>query len=762
MEVAGDAPNVIHGLAPVLKAVGYHLDHLPEALHLLWSLAQDDDRPTNQFPDHPMRVLVEMADLRTGKPFDYLFAIIDAAESWLSEPSKLSPFNVLKPMLAVEASEHINSGLTLTFRSYGLSPDSVRVVRSRVIDLAIDQAKTADVVTAVRAVNALEAAHRAPTACSTASHPRPRSTTGPRSSCPPSSSWATSVLTRRAIRQSESPSGEPCRGTRTTAGKSRKRPLPKRSRGYIAPSSTPWLVPARRLGSARLARRWRLPEGRGSKASRVPMVATELANGRSATDVLKLLEVRLGIERAALDGISSAGRFLWDVFTAAPSVAIALLDTAESSAYPELLAFASIAVGALAEQGNEDAIHLARRLCDSDDLALKQNVAHALSWNRGRRQGLLPGELDLLIELAADEDDSVRASVGRAVFMIAQYDKASAVELLSKIVFRGHGKIAAEALSALIQQGPLTWADTDVALQRAVLDQLIECMKIDAYEITSALSDLSRTEPLAVTKMLMARVDRAADYDGFVYEALPHHWEPPLQVKETEFLSQCLVTIRDWLADNPPSAVRYFRRDDGATLYLGLPEDGAIRPSRSSRSRARRRNSTLSRSRRSSRVCRSPSSCRELISWSSAASCSHDGQGRARGRVPNVASDERSGCDVLVRRISQTPMLPSATRRGASPMTCRADHLSGASSHTWPMRSMDASSSVEIGPTLTTTGGTGDHARRSRFAGGVALRAPCWLVILWRSRSGRSRGLVSLCRRDEGARPRQRRVSRWK
>jgi hypothetical protein len=25
--------------------------------------------------------------------------------------------------------------------------------------------------------------------------------------------------------------------------------------------------------------------------------------------------------------------------------------------------------------------------------------------------------------------------------------------------------------------------------------------------------------------------------------------------------------IRDWLAENPPSAVRYFRRDDGATLY---------------------------------------------------------------------------------------------------------------------------------------------------------------------------------------------------
>ena len=61
--------------------------------------------------------------------------------------------------------------------------------------------------------------------------------------------------------------------------------------------------------------------------------------------------------------------------------------------------------------------------------------------------------------------------------MIAQSDKASAVELLSKIEFRANGNVASEALSALIQQGPLSWADTDAALQRAVLDQLVDCMR---------------------------------------------------------------------------------------------------------------------------------------------------------------------------------------------------------------------------------------------------------------------------------------------
>ena len=560
--------DVVHALAPVLKAVGYHLEHLPEALNLLWSLAQDDDRPTNQFPDHPMRVLVEMADLRTGKPFDYLFAVVDAAESWLSELSKLSPFDVLEPMLAVEGSEPVSSGLTLTFHAYGLAPDSVRVVRSRVIDLAVDQAKTADVVTAVRAVKVLEAAIRGPHGMF---NRKPSDTEV--------DEWAQEFVptivdlgnigadetgdpaVRIAVRRALSwHANHGPTVTKTAAAQA----LARSHRTFIDDVALCLHDGWGRLGVRASGDYQKAEEARQAEFQRV---ATELVNGRSATEVLLLLEARLGIERAALDGISGAGRFLWDVFTAAPAVAVALIEAADCGAYPELMSFASIAVGALAEQGNEDAIRFARRLCASDDFALKQNVAHALSWNRGRRQGLLPGELELLIELAADDDDSVRASVGRAVFTIAQSDQASAVELLSNIEFRGNGRAAAEALSALIQQGPLTWADTDAALQRAMLDQLVDCMKIDEYEITSALSDLSRTEPVAVTKMLMARVDRAADFDGFDYEALPHHWDPPLQVKETGLLSQCLVMIRDWLADNPPSAVRYFRHDDGATLY---------------------------------------------------------------------------------------------------------------------------------------------------------------------------------------------------
>jgi hypothetical protein len=566
--------DVIAALAPVLKAVGYHLGDLPDVLDLLWSLAQDDDRPTNQFPDHPMRILVEMADLRTGKPFDYLFAIIEAAESWLREPTKLSPFEVLKPMLAVEGTDQVGSGLMLTFHAYGLSPESVRDVRTRVIDLAVAQARSADVAAAVRGVDTLEAAvrghrrmfNREPSEAEVDEWTQefvPTIVELGNIGADQTRDAAVRIAIRHALWWHAEHGSDVIRGAASQA-------LSRLHRAFIDD-----LALCLHDGWGRLGLRASGDYQKAEEAIQIEFgrVATELVEGRSATEVLELLEYRVGIERAAFDGVGSAGRFVRHVFTAAPTVAIALLGSVEMGVYPELAAFVSVALGVLAEHGHADTIEYAQRLCESDLPVLKQSVVDALAWNRGSRQGSLPGELALLSGLAADDAASVRASVGRAVFTLALSDKASAVELLSKIEFRGNCKVASEALSALIQQGPLTWADMEGALQQAILDQLVDCAKIDDYVITAALSDLSRSGPVVVTKMLMTRIDRAGESGPFEYEPLPQYWDPPLRVKETKYLGQCLAMIRDWLADNPPSASQYFPRDDGSSLYSRIAGD---------------------------------------------------------------------------------------------------------------------------------------------------------------------------------------------
>jgi hypothetical protein len=156
--------DVIAAVPPVLRNAAYDYDYLGDCLDLLWELAQIDDRPTNQFPDHPLRVLRELANLRSGKPFVFIDKIIDKAEEWLAAPTTqaVSPFDVVEPILATEGTDETSSGLKLTFRSFAILPESVHNVRTRVVSLAEHEARGSDPVRAVRAVQLLENAIREP------------------------------------------------------------------------------------------------------------------------------------------------------------------------------------------------------------------------------------------------------------------------------------------------------------------------------------------------------------------------------------------------------------------------------------------------------------------------------------------------------------------------------------------------------------------------------------------------------------------------
>ncbi|WP_238999457.1 MobF family relaxase [Segeticoccus rhizosphaerae] len=56
---------------------------------------------------------------------------------------------------------------------------------------------------------------------------------------------------------------------------------------------------------------------------------------------------------------------------------------------------------------------------------------------------------------------------------------------------------------------------------------------------------------------------------------------------------------------------------------------------------------------------------------------------------------------------------PKGRSRDASPLTCRMDHLSVASSPIWPMPSMDASDSAQTGLSAISIGETGEHIHRT-------------------------------------------------
>ena len=72
---AASRADVTYATVPVLQNVAYRFESSRPALDRLWALAQDDQRPPNQHPEHPLRVLRGIADLRSGKPFAYIHTV---------------------------------------------------------------------------------------------------------------------------------------------------------------------------------------------------------------------------------------------------------------------------------------------------------------------------------------------------------------------------------------------------------------------------------------------------------------------------------------------------------------------------------------------------------------------------------------------------------------------------------------------------------------------------------------------------------------
>ncbi len=137
----------------------------------------------------------------------------------------------------------------------------------------------------------------------------------------------------------------------------------------------------------------------------------------------------------------------------------------------------------------------------------------------------------------------------------------------SHLKFNRSTAVASEALSGFAAHGPLDWRDTGPTLREDLSAQIIECGSIDRYEILGAIAALSAIDPLAATHLMIARVDRQVDGPpGDGYDAIPYHWEPALEIRNTAHLEECLVAVRDWMAADTRDK-SYHLADDGARLY---------------------------------------------------------------------------------------------------------------------------------------------------------------------------------------------------
>jgi len=81
----GSYEEVLQAVSPVAYAVAHHLEYSAEAAEILWQLRQIDRRDPRQQPDHPLRILADLAAYRPNNPLALNQVILDCVSRWVGK-----------------------------------------------------------------------------------------------------------------------------------------------------------------------------------------------------------------------------------------------------------------------------------------------------------------------------------------------------------------------------------------------------------------------------------------------------------------------------------------------------------------------------------------------------------------------------------------------------------------------------------------------------------------------------------------------------
>ncbi|WP_410676908.1 helix-turn-helix domain-containing protein [Amycolatopsis sp. cmx-4-68] len=571
--------DVIFEIPAILYRAAYSLDHLAEAADLLWELARDDDRPPHQRPEHPMRLLTELAEYAAGKPAGFQDGMISAVERWLRDDRvaehRYSPFAVLEPVLATEFEQRRSDGLSLVLRGYSLNPEWARPHRDRVIDLALKEAREGDARRAVRAVEALGSAIH-----------YPRGMYGRQVSAEERASWTPAFVDvlRHLAGLAAHPSLDPVvvvAVRQAVQSHTRYGTAETRQAALAVLAALPDDID-HRLAQV-LHDGWR-PTNHDSddfvtwqetKEIYFGELAVDMTDRWSPNEVIDHLDRRLALDRYAYGPTAASPiPFVWSLVRRHPEVGVTLLrrlisestsaDPTASGSIDILRELVPTALGKVADSLPDEAMNLARALVATPSIVDTRAVAHAFGWGRGHRTALLEGEPALLLDLIAHDDQEVRRLAVSAAGSI-DGDQQLALQLVTNVRFADSPSVAAEVAALLATPHAARWEQLTDAEIDDLFDQLRQCPSIDDYHITTLLAELSAARPEQVLDLLLRRAETYEHHSSPTnYDAFPFHWDTPLHFRDSRDFERLLRRVVMWIAEAPQS---WTRSQTGAEIF---------------------------------------------------------------------------------------------------------------------------------------------------------------------------------------------------
>ena len=535
------------GLAEILRYVAYNFAHLKPACECLWELAKSDTRETNPRPEHPIRVLSELCEVKPEKPRDVIETVTDFGLSLLEIPDswshKHTPFDFLKPVLEPDGHIETWGGRALTLEQFSVNLAFVRPLRSKLIEKLLSFLPRSDFPRAtLLAARMLHEAVRYPT------HASDR-TEWDAAICETMERLKT-VLKKKTIAPVvllqiiDSVSWHAQYGDGT----------PKKNAQDILD-----LMPE----SLEFRTTMALVDGYGrlhNKLSDDPMsdaesnaaaqkeLASELKEKYPSGEDLRVhIEALLSDIRRHCSDVDSAPRtFLWVLARENAAFTEAWVGDAVAGGSGTLAGHADVGLGALMMHDRTKAMSVADKLLASNDWRKRAAVGYAYGLSPATREFDAQTIAQVRTLLADDEPDIVFSAIAALRAML--HEPRVVLDLATAGNIGASTKVADQALMLLRLKGELAPKLTRKDVEK-ILAKLEGLEKLDGHWIEEFLSETSKAYGSECAEFFIKRVDRAVAAENWKLRPCNHgpYVHIPLKFRESTDFPKVLSRVVNWL-----------------------------------------------------------------------------------------------------------------------------------------------------------------------------------------------------------------------
>ena len=563
-----DYSIVLNTLPSLLKRAALHSEILPEALNILWTLAQLEEPSKSRRSESAIEAIKHLAKIESAKPIWFIDQIIDTASTWFSETRRISPFEALQPILATEGEEIQGDGYVYRIRTYALKPKAVVRVRQRTIDIAFDELSSSNLQCAGEAVKFIELAIR----YSPGSHINGSlydewtaifvdtiSSLGDivcDSKLDPAIIVSICKILRWHVDFGTGPAHD--------AAKDLVDSLPDDIDSKFAFAlhgnwESFFNASNDEIGLIKL-----------DIDAYIQNVISDLTH-LTDDEVFNLLTVRLKAEKEVFKSAAiSSTTFVAALIKKRPgimSIIISTLQEGHSSNYDSLL---PTILSTYATVDPIAALNYIKSFIAGESVLRRRVAVQALSQHRFDRD-LQPGELDLILDLAKDSDRVVRLSIAQSIRAIAFKAPEESKRIFTAFNFEDDTELANTLFVAFDKTDGLSWSDFTSSELEVLSQNLIAVPQIDSIWIIRALADRSGLDPIWIVELLKARVMRSENAGrDYGYRALPFSWNAELQIRGTKQFMPIIQEVLKWIAEVQDSN---YRREQRAGLFAAIVGD---------------------------------------------------------------------------------------------------------------------------------------------------------------------------------------------